>query len=318
MAPLRPLLLSLLRLFCLSFFLFFAHSHLPPVLHLSFIHSQLFSSLSFVYCHLLSSVSFFVCSFIPTFCFFFFYPLFFFFIQSHLLWILFVSFVHSHLLFCSVSFLFVGSLAPSFILFRFFVHSHLLPILSFVYLHLPSYIRTFFLFCFFPSIIRTFFLLFHSFAPSFFYASFLCCVPHLLYPVYFLHSFTPSFYFERFGNSVVLSLLCCVDSFRHCFCVVYFLTSFAPSVCSPVRLPLFENPSSKQRKFAKLHLYNSSAETTSVISQDYNTISAKTTSVSAKKDKDAFPPLRTVTSQFPLPPCAGHAPFLPAPARGGF
>lgn len=189
MAPLRPLLLSLLRLFCLSFFLFFAHSHLPPVLHLSFIHSQLFSSLSFVYCHLLSSVSFFVCSFIPTFCFFFFYPLFFFFIQSHLLWILFVSFVHSHLLFCSVSFLFVGSLAPSFILFRFFVHSHLLPILSFVYLHLPSYIRTFFLFCFFLRL----------FAPSFYcfirlhLLSFmlLSCVVYHIYSIlfiFFIHS----------------------------------------------------------------------------------------------------------------------------------
>lgn len=219
----------------------------------SFIHSFFFS-LFLLFCvtfFLLSLFCLFVHSFPP------FVSsssiLFLFFIQSHLLCISFASFVYSHLLFCSVSFLFVGSLAPSFILFGFFrsfapssyfflrlftlpfLHSHLVSILffPFVYSHLLSILFHFF----------------HSFAPSFFYVSFLCCVPHLLYPVYFLRSFTPSFYFERFANSIVLPLLCCVDSFRHCFCVVYFLTPFAPPVCSPVRLPLFENPSSKQRKF---------------------------------------------------------------------
>lgn len=305
-------------------FLLFAHSHLLPVLYLSFIHSQLlFFPISFVLWHLLSSVSFlFVCSFVPTFCFFFFYPLSFLHsVPPSLYLICFFCVFASSFLFCLFFICWLIGTIFYPVWFFSFIRTFFL-FFSFVYSPSPSYIRTLFLFCFFPSFIRTFFLFCFIFfirlhLLSFMFPSFVVYHIYSILFIFFVHSHLLSI----LNVSLIPSCFPCFAVLIPSDIVFVLFISLLPLRLLSARRSVFlclKIPLLNKGNFAKLHLYNSSAEATSVISQDYNTVSAKTTSVSAKKDKDAFPPLRTVTSQFPLPPCAGHAPFLPAPARGGF
>ena len=201
--------------FCLFFVCLFIHSHLLFLLLLSSFFSS-FSPTSFVSYLLLLCIRI------------FFSVLSLFYLLAH--W--------HHLLSCLV----------------FFVHSHLLPIF---------FLRLFTLPFLHSHLVSILFFSLRLFAPSFYSVSFFFIRLHLLsfmfpsFVVYHIYSILFIFFVHSHLLSILnvslipscFPLLCCVDSFRHCFCVVYFLTPFAPPVCSPVRLPLFENPSSKQRKF---------------------------------------------------------------------
>ena len=236
---------------------------------------------------------FFVCSFIPSFCFFFFYPLFFFLhsVPPSLYLICFFCAFASSFLFC---FFFVCWLIGT-ILYHvsfFSVHSHLLPI--FCHASLPTFAHSFYS----VSFLRLF-------APSFYSVLFFIRL-HLLsfmllsFVVYHIYSVL----FISFIHSHLLSVLniSLIPSYFPCFALlippdivfVLFISLLSLHLLS-VRLSVFlflKIPLLNKGNFAKLHLYNNSAETTSVII-------AKTI-ILYQPRLLLYPPRRTKTLSLPL------------------